>query len=69
VPNRIITDLGKAFTSSVFLDFGQKTPSTSITPRSPTLGATARSNKPMAWCFKLLKIGSTTTLLTMLPGG
>jgi hypothetical protein len=69
VPNRIMTDLSKAFTGSVFWDFAKKTPSTSTTPRSPTLSATARSNEATVWSFKLSKIVSMTTPPTTPPGG
>jgi hypothetical protein len=43
--------------------------STSTTPRSPTLGATARSNEPTTWSFRLSKIVSTTTPPTTPLGG
>jgi hypothetical protein len=52
VPNRIITDLGKAFTGSVFWDFCQDNLMTSIIPLSPTHGVMARSKEPTTWCFK-----------------
>jgi hypothetical protein len=69
VPNRIITDLGKAFTGSVFWDFCQDTSSTSTTPRSPTHSATARSREPMVWCSKHSKTASTMTPPTTPPVG
>jgi hypothetical protein len=69
VPNRIITDLGKAFTGSAFWDFCQEKLSMSTTPRSPTLGATARSNVPMAWSFRPSKTASTMMPPTTPPGG
>jgi ribonuclease HI len=45
VPNRIVTDLGKAFTGSDFWDFCQDSLTTSTTPRWPTHGATVRSSE------------------------
>jgi hypothetical protein len=68
-PNRIITNLGIAFTGSAFWDFVKATPSMFTTHRSPTFGAMARSSVPMAWSFRLSKMASTTTPQTMLPGG
>jgi hypothetical protein len=69
VPNRIITDLGATFTSSVFWDFSKIILSTSTTPRSPTPVATARSNEPTAWSSRLLKIVSMMTPPTTPPDG
>jgi hypothetical protein len=69
VPNRIITDLGKAFTGSVFWDFCKTTSLTSIIPWSPTHGATARSKEPTAWCSKHSRTISTTTSPTTPPEG
>jgi hypothetical protein len=42
---------------------------TSTTPRWPIHGATARSSEQMAWCFKLSKTASSTTLHSTRPGG
>jgi hypothetical protein len=69
VPNRIITNLGKAFTGSVFWDFCQENTIniyySSVTHRLCN-GQVERAN---AWCFKLSKIASTTTPPTTPPGG
>jgi hypothetical protein len=69
VPNRIITDIGAAFTARSFGTFANITLSTSTTPQSPSHGATPRSKDPTAWCFKLLRTVSTTTPPTTPHGG
>jgi hypothetical protein len=69
VPNKIITDLGKAFTGSIFWDFCQENTIDVYYSSVATLGATARSNEAMAWYFKLSMIVSTTTLLSTPPAG
>jgi hypothetical protein len=69
VCNKIVTDLGKAFTGSDFWDFSRTASSTSTTPRWPTHGATARSTEQTTWCFKPSKTASSTTLRSTRPGG
>jgi hypothetical protein len=69
VPNRIVTDLGKAFTRSDFWDFAKTASSTSTTLRWPIHGATTRSSEQMAWCFKPSKTASSTKLRSMRPDG
>jgi hypothetical protein len=69
VPNRIITDLGTTFNVLPSRISIRTTPTTFTTPRSPTLGATARSSVPMAWSFRLSKIASMMTPQTTPPDG
>jgi hypothetical protein len=69
VPNIIITDLGAAFTGSVFWDFCQDNTIDVYYSSVATPSATAKSNKPTPWCFKLLRTVSTTTPPTTPPGG
>jgi hypothetical protein len=61
VPNRIVTDLGKAFTGSDFWTSTRKASSTSTTPRWSTHSATDRSSEKTAWCSKPSKTASSTT--------
>jgi hypothetical protein len=69
VPNRIITNLGKAFIGSVFWDFSQDNLIdvyySSVAPH----GATARSKEPTVWCSKHSRTVSTTTPPTTPPDG
>jgi hypothetical protein len=60
VPNRIITDLGMAFTGSAFRDFCQDNTIDVYYSSFAHPGATARSSVSMAWFFKLSKIVSLT---------
>jgi IS30 family transposase len=69
MPNRIITDLGKAFTNSVFWNFFQENTidiyySSVAHPRCN--GQVERAN---VMVLQALNIVSTTTLLTTPPGG
>jgi hypothetical protein len=69
VPNRIITDLGAAFAGSVFWDFCQDNTIDVYYSSVATPGATAKSNEPTTWCFKLSRTVSTMAPPTMPPGG
>jgi hypothetical protein len=69
VPNRIVTDQGKAFTGSDFWDFCQDNLIDVYYSSVATHGATARSSEQTAWCFKPSKTTSSTTLHSTRPGG
>jgi hypothetical protein len=69
LPNKTITDLGAAFTGSAFLDFCQDNTIDVYYSSVAHLGATARSNVPMTWFYRLSKIVSLMTPQTMPPGG
>jgi hypothetical protein len=62
VPNRIDTDLGKAFIGSDFWDFCKDSSSMSTTLWWPIHSATAKSSEQMSWCFEPSKIASSTTV-------
>jgi hypothetical protein len=69
VPNRIITDLGKASLARSSGTSAKITSLTSTIPRPPTHGVTARSKEPTAWCSKHSRTVSTTTPPTSPPDG
>jgi hypothetical protein len=69
VPNRIMTDLGAAFTGSAFWDFCQDNTIDVYYSSVAHPHATARSNEPTAWSFRLSKIVSMTMPPTTPPGG
>jgi hypothetical protein len=69
VPNRIVTDLEKAFTGRTSGISARTASSMSTTLRWPTHGAMARSSEQTAWCFKPSKIASSTTPHNTRPDG